>query len=167
MPGTEWSLACRELTALMSAAVSGPEVVAAMTGIGSRFELPNGADRSIACWLGALAGNNSKFLPASAPSQHAINLSAPFGSSNLLPIPVIAATTTGPLTAADISAVGSLQAKLHSVPGIKKVLDVGRSANGQAEQLLALAANNSGNQNYQQNLIDGMRAKIASAGLPA
>ena len=47
------------------------------------------------------------------------------------------------------------------------MLDVGRSANGQAVQLLALAANNSGNQNYQQDLIDGMRAKIASAGLPA
>ena len=111
--------------------------------------------------------NNSKFLPASAPSQHAIDLAAPFGSANLLPIPVIAATTSGPLTAADISAVSSLQAELHSVTGIKKVLDVGRSANGQAEQLLALAANNSGNQNYQQDLIDGMRAKIASAGLPA
>ena len=111
--------------------------------------------------------NNSKFLPASAPSQHAIDLSAPFGSSNLLPIPVIAATTSGPLTAADISAVSSLQSQFHSVPGIQKVLDVGRSANGQAEQLLALAANNSGNQNYQQDLIDGMRAKIASAALPA
>ena len=111
--------------------------------------------------------NNSKFLPASAPSQHAIDLAAPFGSANLLPIPVIAATTSGPLTAADISAVSSLQAELHSVTGIKKVLDVGRSANGQAEQLLALAANNSGNQNYQQDLIDGMRAKIAGAGLPA
>ena len=111
--------------------------------------------------------NNSKFLPASAPSQHAINLSAPFGSSNLLPIPVIAATTSGPLTAADVSAVTSLQSQLHSVPGIQKVLDVGRSANGQAVQLLALAANNSGNQNYQQDLIDSMRTKIASAGLPA
>ena len=54
-----------------------------------------------------------------------------------------------------------------SVTGIEQVLDVGRSANGQAVQLLALAANNSGNQNYQENLIDGMRAKIASAGLPA
>ena len=111
--------------------------------------------------------NNSKFLPASAPSQHAIDLSAPFGSSNLLPVPVIAATTSGPLTAADISAVAALQSQLHTVPGIQKVLDVGRSANGQAVQLLALAANNSGNQNYQENLIDGMRAKIASAGLPA
>src|ERR1700733_6286016 len=87
--------------------------------------------------------NNSKFLPAGAPSQHAIDLSAPFGSSNELPIPVIAATTSGPLTAADISAGTSLPAKLP--PG----------------------ANNSGNQNYQQDLIDSMRAKIASAGLPA
>ena len=33
-----------------------------MTGIGSRFELPNGADRSIACWLGALAGRNLELL---------------------------------------------------------------------------------------------------------
>ena len=48
--------------ALMSAAVSGPLVVAAMTGIGSSFELPNGADRSIACWLGALAGRNLELL---------------------------------------------------------------------------------------------------------
>ena len=51
--------------------------------------------------------------------------------------------------------------------GIKQVLDVGRSANGQAVQLLALAANNSGNQDYAEDLIDDMRAKIASAGLPA
>ena len=55
-------MACREVTALMSAAVSGPLVVAAMTGIGSRFELPNGADRSIACWLGAPAGRNLELL---------------------------------------------------------------------------------------------------------
>ena len=31
--------------------------------------------------------NNSKFLPASAPSQHAIDLSAPFGTANLHPDP--------------------------------------------------------------------------------
>src|SRR3984957_6026543 len=79
--------------------------------------------------------NNAKFLPASAPSQHAIDLSAPFGNSNSLPVPVIAATTSGPLTAADISAVTALQSQLRTVPGIQKVLDVGRSANGQAVQL--------------------------------
>ena len=40
--------------------------------------------------------NNAKFLPASAPSQHAIALSAPFGNSNQVPVPIIAATSSGP-----------------------------------------------------------------------
>ncbi|MGH3395998.1 MAG: hypothetical protein ACRDPO_15070, partial [Streptosporangiaceae bacterium] len=42
--------------------------------------------------------NNAKFLPASAPSQRAIDLSAPFGNASLVPIPILAATTSGPLT---------------------------------------------------------------------
>jgi putative drug exporter of the RND superfamily len=112
--------------------------------------------------------NNSKFLPASAPSQHAIDLSAPFGNSSLLPIPVIAATTSGPLTPADSAALTALPAKLRTVSGIVQVKDIGQSADGHAEQLLALASSSGGgNPNYAENLIDGLRAKIASAGLPA
>jgi putative drug exporter of the RND superfamily len=112
--------------------------------------------------------NNSKFLPASAPSQHAIDLAAPFGNPNLIPIPIIAATTSGPLTPADVTALTALQRKIAADPDIKGVKDVGQAANGQAEQLLALASNaNSGNQNYAENLIDGLRSRIAKAGLPA
>jgi RND superfamily putative drug exporter len=112
--------------------------------------------------------NNAKFLPSSAPSQHAIDLAAPFGNANLLPIPVIAATSAGPLTAPDIAGLNSLQHTLTTVPGIRRVADVGRSANGQAEQLLALAsASSSGNANYAEDLVDGLRAKISGAGLPA
>nr|MDQ2877388.1 MMPL family transporter [Actinomycetota bacterium] len=112
--------------------------------------------------------NNAKFLPASAPSQHAIDLAAPFGNSNLLPIPVLAATSGAPLTPADQSALTALAHQFRAVPGIERVQDVGRSANGQAEQLLALAsAAGGGNQSYAKNLVDGLRAKIASAGLPA
>ena len=112
--------------------------------------------------------NNAKFLPASAPSQHAIDLATPFGNPNLVPIPVVAATTSGPLTPADITALNSLQQQLKTVPSVKRVQDVGRSANGQAVQLLALAsAANGGNQDFAKNLIDGLRAKISSAGLPA
>jgi putative drug exporter of the RND superfamily len=112
--------------------------------------------------------NNAKFLPASAPSQHAIDLATPFGNPNLVPIPVIAATTSGPLTPADITALNSLQQQLKTVPSIKRVQDVGRSANGQAVQLLALAsAANGGNQDFAKDLIGGLRAKISSAGLPA
>ncbi len=50
-------------------------------------------------------GNNTKFLPASAPSMHAATLAEPFGTSNLQPIPVVAARVSGPLTAADVSAL--------------------------------------------------------------
>jgi RND superfamily putative drug exporter len=112
--------------------------------------------------------NNAKFLPESAPSQHAIELAAPFGNSNLLPIPVIAAASGGPLTPADQTALAGLAHQFTMVHGIERVQDVGRSANGQAEQLLALAsAAGGGNQSYLTNLVDGLRAKIAHAGLPA
>jgi uncharacterized membrane protein YdfJ with MMPL/SSD domain len=63
--------------------------------------------------------NNSKFLPASAPSQHAIDLAAPFGNPNLVPIPIIAATTSGPLTPADVTALTTLQRKIAADPNIK------------------------------------------------
>src|SRR3984893_8228727 len=34
-------------------------------------------------------GNNSAFLPANAPSEHAAQLAAPFRSTNLISVPVI------------------------------------------------------------------------------
>jgi RND superfamily putative drug exporter len=111
--------------------------------------------------------NNAKFLPASAPSQHAIDLAAPFGNPNLVPIPIVAATTSGPLTAADTAGLARMGGKIAADPNIKQVKDVGQSANGQAVQLLALAANaNTGNADYAEDLIDGLRSRIASSGLP-
>jgi RND superfamily putative drug exporter len=113
-------------------------------------------------------GNNQKFLPANAPSSQAANLAAPFGTSNKQPIPVVAATTSGPLTPADVAALDRLAVKLGTVPGISKVIDAGRSTDGQAEQLLALASvAGSGNPQYAKNLIDGLRAQITSAHLPS
>ena len=111
--------------------------------------------------------NNSKFLPASAPSQHAVDLSAPFGTANFIPIPVVAARSGSALTAADDAAMTSLQKQLTTVPGVARVLDGGRSADGQAEQLEVLADQNSGNGNETVNFIDRLRAKIAQADLPA
>ena len=57
--------------------------------------------------------NNTKFLPASAPSSHAANLAAPFGTAALVPIPVVAARTGSLLTPADITALTALQGKLN------------------------------------------------------
>ncbi len=53
-------------------------------------------------------GNNQKFLPANAPSSQAADLAAPFGTANKQPIPVIVATTSGKLTAADTAAISGL-----------------------------------------------------------
>jgi putative drug exporter of the RND superfamily len=113
-------------------------------------------------------GNNQKFLPASAPSSKAADLAAPFGTSGQFSIPVVAGTTSGPLTSADTAALSSLQKSLATVPNVTKVLDAGVSGDGQAEQLIVLAsAAGSGNQSYATNLVDGLRAKITQAHLPA
>jgi len=111
--------------------------------------------------------NNTKFLPASAPSEHAAELATPFGTSSLVPITVVAARSGSSLTPADVTALTTLQARLGSVTGVSKVLDAGRSGDGQAEQFVVLAAQGGGNQNYATDLVNGLRAKIAQAGLPA
>src|SRR5580700_9448773 len=73
-------------------------------------------------------GNNSSFLPASAPSQQAANLAAPFGGSNEIPVPVVAAVSSGALTSADRAWLTTLEADLHKVPTVVKVNDLGVSA---------------------------------------
>jgi RND superfamily putative drug exporter len=111
--------------------------------------------------------NNTKFLPASAPSEHAAQLAAPFGTASFVPIPVIADRASGPLTHADLAAVAALPAGFKTVSGVGKVQDAGQSADGHAVQLVVLAQQGGGNANYATNLIDGLRAKIAQAHLPA
>jgi RND superfamily putative drug exporter len=111
--------------------------------------------------------NNTKFLPASAPSSHAAALAAPFGTASLAPIPVIAARPSAPLSRADLSAIAALPARLKTVSGVGKVQDAGVSADGHAVQLVVLAQQGGGNANYATDLIDGLRAQIAAAHLPA
>jgi putative drug exporter of the RND superfamily len=110
--------------------------------------------------------NNSRFLPASAPSEHAAQLAAPFGTAAYVPIPVVAARSGGPLTPADTTALAALPVRLKSVPGVVKVLDAGRSADGHAEQLIVFSTQGGGNSNFETDLVNGLRAKIAQAGLP-
>jgi RND superfamily putative drug exporter len=111
--------------------------------------------------------NNSAFLPASAPSQHAATLAAPFGTANLQPVPVVAARTSGPLTSADISALTALQHQLLKVPTVTAIRDLGLSRDGHANQLVVLAQFPRGNQNGDTDLVNALRAKIAHAQLPA
>jgi RND superfamily putative drug exporter len=111
-------------------------------------------------------GNNTKFLPASAPSMHAAALAEPFGTSNLQPIPVVAARAGGPLTAADVTALNGLSARFRTVPTVTGIRDLGRSPDGHAEQLVVLATFGGG-QNHDTDLVDALRAEIARARLPA
>jgi putative drug exporter of the RND superfamily len=112
-------------------------------------------------------GNNSAFLPASAPSEQAAVLAAPFGGTNLTPVPVVAAVSQGTLTAADSAWLVGLQHDLSTVPTVAVVHDLGRSADGQAEQLQVLSNVNGSNQSAQTTLVDDLRTQIARAGPPA
>ena len=108
-------------------------------------------------------GNNSAFLPASAPSEQAAQLAAPFGTTNLIPVPVVAAVSQGTLSTADTAWLAGLQHDLATVPTVVAVHDLGRSADGQAEQLQVLSDVNQGSQPDQTTLVNNLRAEIAKA----
>ncbi len=111
-------------------------------------------------------GNNSAFLPASAPSEQAAQLAAPFGSTNLIPVPIVAAVSQGTLTSADVAWLSTLQRDLRTVPTVVAVRDLGRSADGQAEQLQVLSDVGGGDQAGQTTLINNLRAEIKKAAPP-
>src|SRR5258708_17847668 len=56
--GSVFSLLCNAASAAESAAVSGPLVLAATSGTGSRLDVPNGFASWVAFSTGALAGRN-------------------------------------------------------------------------------------------------------------
>jgi putative drug exporter of the RND superfamily len=112
-------------------------------------------------------GNNSAFLPASAPSEQAAQLAAPFGATNLVPVPVVAAVSQGTLSSADTAWLATLQHDLASVPTVVSVRDLGRSPDQQAEQLQVLSDVNQASQPDQTTLVDNLRAQIAKAAPPA
>ncbi|HEX8008707.1 MAG TPA: MMPL family transporter, partial [Trebonia sp.] len=116
-------------------------------------------------------GNNSSFLPASAPDQKASQLAAPFGATNLVPVPVVAAVSSGTLTGADQAWLNTLATDLGKVPTVVKVHDLGVSAqragvSGQAAQIQVLSDAGQGNQAAQTSLINNLRAAIKDSSPP-
>ncbi|HEX9034293.1 MAG TPA: MMPL family transporter [Streptosporangiaceae bacterium] len=115
--------------------------------------------------------DNTKFLPANAPVEKAATLAKPFGTANLLPIPLVAARTNSPFTAADSKALAGLQARLKSDPLVVRVIDLGQSparpSAGQGDQFMILVHQIGGDPNAGTKLIDGLRAKIKQAHAPA
>jgi putative drug exporter of the RND superfamily len=120
-------------------------------------------------------GNNSAFLPASAPSQHATNLAAPLGISlAVTPVPVVAAVSTGSFTAADRAWLATLTTDLHKVATVTQVRELSESAvpgpngvSGQAAQIQVLSNVSQGDQGAMTDLVKNLRSSITAAGPPA
>ena len=112
-------------------------------------------------------GNNSAFLPASAPSEQAAQLASPFGGTNLIPVPVVAAVSQGTLTPTDEVWLVKLQHDLATVPTVVRVHDLGRSADQQAAQLQVLSNVGGGpNDNAVTTLVNDLRTTIQQANPP-
>ena len=120
-------------------------------------------------------GNNSAFLPADAPSNQAANLAAPLGfTTSTVPVPVVAAVTTGSFSAADQAYIGTLVTDLGKVPTVVKVREVGQSqvpgpngVDGQAAQIQVQSNVSTGSENGVTDLVGNMRAAIAASSPPA
>jgi RND superfamily putative drug exporter len=120
-------------------------------------------------------GNNTDFLPTSAPSQHAATLAAPLGLSlKVTPVPVVAAVSSGSFNAADQTWLSTLQTDLGKVPTVTSVRALGESAvpgpngvSGQAAQLQVLSNVSTGDQGALTDLVDNLRSAITSSSPPA
>jgi len=119
---------------------------------------------------GVTQGDNTSFLPASAPSERAAQLASPLQGASLTAVTVVAATAGGPLTSADQRAIARLSRALSRAGRVAGVRDAGQSADGRAEQLTVLAAlaKSGGLATSQQaTLVAGLRDVIRAAPLPA
>jgi putative drug exporter of the RND superfamily len=126
-----------------------------------------GIPRALPSLSSVTQGNNANFLPASAPSEHALQLAGPLGATTLLPVPVVAASAQGPLTAVDQAWLSKLQHDLGSVSTVVRVRDLGRSPDGQAAQFLVLSnVSQGGAGNGQTTLVDNLRAMISKDSPP-
>src|SRR5262249_35415992 len=86
--------------------------------------------------------SNTGFLPASSPSAQAARLASSFQGIDQTPIPVVIARGNAALSAADLSAVSRLAARLAKVADVQQVKNLGVSGDGRAAQLLVLATIN-------------------------
>jgi len=120
-------------------------------------------------------GNNSAFLPANAPSNQAADLAAPLGySTSTVPVPVVAAVSTGSFSAADQAWLATLVTDLGKVPTVVKAREIGQSqvpgpngVDGQAAQIQVQSNVSTNDENAQTTLIDNLRAAIAASSPPA
>lgn len=114
--------------------------------------------------------NNVQFLPSSSPSVEAGKLASPFqGNNNPSGTAVIvASTSSGPLTGADLDAIARVEREARRVPGVAQVRDEGTSKDGRAVEALVTVTSQVSNSNTAStDVVDGIRAVFGQVGAPA
>jgi RND superfamily putative drug exporter len=111
--------------------------------------------------------NNSDFLPKNSPSIAAAKLANQFQNTNDSIIVAVAYRTSGTLNAADNAAVSAISAAVRTVPTVIRSTVAGVSSDQQAVQLEILSSTSAFSQTKTTNLVDAVRAKIATVHLPS
>lgn len=111
--------------------------------------------------------DNTSFLPASAPSEKAINIASAFGkTANAAPIQIVVATKDGSnLSPTDITYVTSLQTALTKVKDVETIRNTGQSSDGQADQLVVLV--NGGANTNPTPLVNSIHTAINNVSKPS
>ena len=113
----------------------------------------------------AINTDNSSFLPASAPSEHALTLAAPFQPTNdTTGTLVVAGTAT--LTSSDQNAITSLEGEIAKDDHVVSVSDQGLSKNGKVDKA-QVVINVLTSSTKASPTVAAIRSTISHAGLPA
>jgi RND superfamily putative drug exporter len=110
--------------------------------------------------------SNSAFLPSTAPSMKAAALAAPFQNSNLAAATLVAVSSSGPLSAAQQTAITEFETKIKLLPKVRVVRDLGNSPNGSARQALIEAAVPAYGGGGGPALVADIRADFKGASVP-
>lgn len=125
------------------------------------------AARALPSLSSVTQASNAQFLPASAPSQHAATLAAPFQTTNVgATALIVAARSDAPLSASDDAAIDQVEEATAQMPGVVSVRDQGGSTDGQARKALVVTNSNGGNAG-DPTLVNGIRASFSEAAPPA
>ena len=114
---------------------------------------------------GAINTDNSSFLPASSPSEHALALAAPFQPANDT-TGTLVVLGTSKLTSSDQSAITSLENKIAKDDHVVSVSDQGLSQDGLADKA-QVVINVLTSSTKAAPTVAAIRSTIAHGGLPA
>jgi RND superfamily putative drug exporter len=111
--------------------------------------------------------NNSAFLPSSSPSQKASGLTTPFQGKNTSTTSIIvASSSSGPLTTADMGAITQVEAKIKQLQNVSLVKDQATSKDGQVQEIL-VGTSSSGFGPSSMQFVSDVRSTFSKVQSPA